>query len=99
MKKKQVFLVAVGSDSKSEDVKILMLQFLYVPDNGAHSQEIVINGAPALLVAVGSKPTDEQHHEDEDLQKLYLVRYSFVYLICVVGNTSVQTQTYTYCMW
>ncbi len=34
----------------------------YVPDNCAHSQEVVIDGAPALLVAVGSKPTDEQHH-------------------------------------
>jgi hypothetical protein len=41
-----------------------------LPDNGAHSQEVVINGAPALLVAVGSKPTDEQHHENEDLQNI-----------------------------
>jgi hypothetical protein len=53
-----------------------------VPDNGAHSQEVVIDGAPALLVAVGSKPTDEQHHENENLQNIiYLIRLSFVYLI------------------
>jgi hypothetical protein len=55
-----------------------------VPDNGAHSQEVVIDGAPALLIPVGSKPTDEQHHENEDLQKYYL--FSTIFLCGLDGS-------------
>ena len=40
---------------------------MLLPDNGADPEEVVVDRAPALLVAIRSKPTDEQHHQDQHL--------------------------------